>query len=305
MVDRSKRRRSGRHDALVPSLAILCSTLLWGTLWIPLRQLDNAGLSEAWATTAGFMLPLVFLLPLGLVRWHRIVTGGRPLIAAGFVMAVCIALYAEGLLRGYVARVMLLFYLTPVWSTLLARFMLGQPMTRRRLVTIVLGLAGMFVVLGAGEGLPLPRTVAEWMGLLSGFCWGLSMVYVRRAEHASDSDKVIVHFIFLGFVFFLLTLIPGGRSWTTPTAAAFLRSANWLMAFGFIWMPAVIWLTMFGGSRLDPGRVAVLLMLEIVVGLASAALLTDEPFGPREVLGAMLIMSACGAELFAANPDPP
>ena len=289
----------------MPSLAILFSTFLWGTLWIPLRQLDSAGLSGAWATTGGFMLPLLFLLPLGVVRWQRIVSGGRPLVTAGFVMAVCIALYAEGLLRGYVARVMLLFYLTPVWSTLLARFMLDEPVTRHRLVTIVLGLAGMFAVLGIGEGLPVPRTVAEWMGLLSGFCWGLSMVYIRRAQNSSDFDKMFVHFVFLGVVFFLFTLIPGGRGWMVPTAAVFLRSASWLFAFGFIWMPAVIWLTMFGGSRLEPGRVAILLMLEIVVGLASAAALTSEPFGAREVLGALLIMSASGSELFGASAEPP
>lgn len=296
---------SGRHGALVPSLAILFSTFLWGTLWIPLRQLDNAGLSGAWAMFPGVALPLVLLLPLGLLRWRRLAAGGRPLLAAGFIMAVCIALYAEALLRGTVARVMLLFYLTPVWSTLLARFMLAHPLTRRRVATIILGLAGMVIVFGAGDGPPLPRSVAEWMGLLSGFCWGLSMVYIRRAEGSSDLDKTFVFFVFFGCVFLLLTLVPGGRNWTTPTAEILMRSAGWVLALGLVWMPVVIWLTMFGGSRLDPGRVAVLLMLEIVVGLASAALLTDEPFGLREMLAALLIMSASGSEVLAGNPEPP
>lgn len=288
-----------RAATLLPSLAILLSTVLWGTLWIPLRQLDQAGLSGAWATTGGFLLPLLCLVPLGLKRRRSIAAAGRPLFAAGFVMALCIALYSEGLLRGTVARVMLLFYLTPVWSTLLAWRMLGEPLTRSRILTILLGLAGMFVVFGAGDGIPLPRAIAEWMGLLSGFCWGLSMVYIRRAETSSELDKTFVYFLFVGVAFVLLTLIPGGRSWAPPTGPVLLGSAGWLLAFGLFWMPAVIWLTMFGGSRLDPGRVAVLLMFEIVVGLASAALLTDEPFGGRELLGAMLILSATGSELFA------
>lgn len=290
-----------RLETLAPSLAILVSTLFWGTLWIPLRQLDHTGLGGAWATTGGFVIPLVMLLPFALVRRRRIAAGGWPLLAAGVLMATCIALYAEALLRGTVARVILLFYLTPVWSTLLGRWMLGHPITGARVATIVLGLLGMFTVFGTSDGLPLPRAVAEWMGLLSGFFWGWSMVYIRRVEHASEFDKVFVHFLFVGLLFFLFTLIPGGRSWTMPTPALLLHSANWLLAFGIIWMPAVLWLTMFGGSRIDPGRVAILLMLEVVIGLASAAMLTEEPLGTRELLGAGLIVAACGSEFFAAE----
>jgi drug/metabolite transporter (DMT)-like permease len=291
-----------RADRLTPSLAILVSTVLWGTLWIPLRHLNAAGLGGPWATAASFILPLLVLLPFGLIRWRIILAGGWPLVQAGFLMAICVALYAEALLRGYVARVILLFYLTPVWSTLLAWVLLGDPITRTRIVTVALGLAGMSIVFGAGNGVPVPRTAAEWMGLLSGFCWGWSMVSLRRVAHAAEFDKVFVQFLFVGALFLLLTLVPGGRPWPVPTPDVLLGSASWLLLFGLAWMPAVLWLTMFGGSRLDPGRVAVLLMLEVVVGLASAALLTDEPFGRRELVGAICIIAACGSEFFSAGP---
>jgi drug/metabolite transporter (DMT)-like permease len=288
-----------RADTLAPSIAILVSTLFWGTLWIPLRQLDAAGLGGPWATTAGFTIPLLVFFPVALIRRRTIIAGGWPLAQAGFLMATCLALYAEALLRGYVARVVLLFYLTPVWSTVLARAVLGDRITGIRMVTIVLGLLGMFIVFGIGNGLPIPRTVAEWMGLLSGFLWGASMVSIRRvAPHASDFDKVFVLLLFVGVLFLLITLVPGGRPWVIPRAEILIRSATWLLLFGLIWMPVVLWLTMFGGTRLDPGRVAVLLMLEVVIALASAALLTNEPFGPREFIGAVFIVAACGAEFF-------
>jgi drug/metabolite transporter (DMT)-like permease len=282
-------------------MAILASTVLWGTLWIPLRQLDAVGLNGAWATTGGFALPLLVLLPLGVSRRRGIAAGGRPLVAAGFLLAVSVALYAEALLRGHVGRVILLFYLTPVWSTLLARLFLRNPITGRRVVTIALGLAGMFVVFGAGAGFPLPRSVAEGMGLLSGFLWGSAMVSLRTVDNASDLEKTIVPFFFLAAVFFLFTLIPGGRHWAIPTAAAVADSAHWLLALGFVWMPFVFALTIYGGSRIDPGQVALLLMLEIVIGLTSAALLAGEPFGMREGLGALLILGACAAEASASG----
>ncbi|MBI5504357.1 MAG: DMT family transporter, partial [Deltaproteobacteria bacterium] len=154
---------------------------------------------------------------------------------------------------------------------------------------------------------PLPRDTAEWMGLASGFLWGVSMVALRRVpSHASEFDKVFVQFVFLGAVFALLTLVPGGRPWMLPAPAVVLAAATWLLLLGLVWMPVVLWLTMFGGSRLDPGRVAVLLTLEVVIGLASAALLTHEPFGARELAGAVLIIAACGSEFFSrgAAPDP-
>ena len=286
-------------DTLTPSVAILVSTLFWGTLWIPLRRLDAAGLGGPWATAAGFTIPLLVLFPVALTRWRTLAAGGWPLAQAGFLMALCLALYSEALLRGYVARVVLLFYLTPVWSTVLARVVLGDRITGIRVITVALGLLGMFVVFGIGNGLPVPRTVAEWMGLLAGFLWAASMVAIRRlAADASDFDKVFVLFLFAGVLFVLITLVPGGRPWVVPTAEIFTRSATWLLLFGLIWMPVVLWLTMFGGSRLDPGRVAVLLMLEVVVALTSAAALTNEPFGLRELVGAVFIVAACESEFF-------
>lgn len=285
------------NATLVPSLAIVLSTLLWGTFWIPMRALDRAGLGEVWPTTAGFTLPLVCLLPSAIARRRRIVGGGRLVLAIGFLMALSVALYAQGILRGEVARVILLFYLTPVWSTLLARWMLDYPLTRGRVTTIALGLAGMFVVFGGGSGLPLPRTAADWMGLLSGITWALALVYMRRGERIPDFDKLFVQFLFLGLTFLLLGLIPGGESWTLPYGGISHSAAAWLIGFGLLWVPAVMWLTIFGGSRLDPGRAAILLMFEVVVGLVSAAVLTSESFGANELVGAILIVSAGLSEL--------
>jgi len=283
---------------LAPTAAIVASTFMWGTLWIPLRQMNAAGLGEAFASTASFALCLLLLLPFALARWRRILEGGWPVLIAGLFMALAIALYAEGMVRGQVARVILLFYLTPVWSSLLGRAMLGEPITSRRVATILLGLSGMLVIFGIDAGIPLPRSAADWMGLAAGMTWAVSMVYVNRTAERPILDRIFVQFIFLAPAFYLLTLIPGAREVASMASGALGTAWFWLIAFALLWMLPVVWLSMFGGSRLDPGRVAIFLMLEIVVGLTSAALLTDETLGPRELLGAGLIMSATLAEVF-------
>ena len=102
----------------------------------------------------------------------------------------------------------------------------------------------------------------------------------------------------------LLEQLPGGVAGAGPELQAFLRCVPWLLAFAGIWMLPVVWLTIFGASRLDPVRVAIFLMLEIVVGVSTAALLAGEPFGARELAGAVLILGASGVEITAKRrPD--
>lgn len=291
-----------RAPGVAPNAAILFSTLLWGTFWIPLRQLHEAGLSDATATTASFALCLLLLLPVGLVRWRRLLAGGWPVALAGLCMALGIALYAEGLVRGQVARVILLFYLAPVWSVLLGRVMLGVPITRLRVLIIVLGFAGMLVIFGVEAGVPLPQSLGDWMGLASGLIWSLAMVYVNRTAARPDFDRVFVQFIFLAPAFYLLTLIPGPRDPVGLEAGLLLGASAWLFAFALVWVLPLVWLSVFGGSALDPGRVAIFLLFDIVIGLGTSAWLTTETLGPRELIGAALIIAAGVGEVFSKQP---
>jgi len=158
-------------------------------------------------------------------------------------------------------------------------------------------------VFGSDRGLTLPRMGADWMGLLSGICWAWSLVRLRRAGNTANFDKVFVQFLFLGPSFFLLTLIPGAQGAPFAPAVISIRAVGWLSLFGLVWMPSAIWLTLFGGSRIDPGRAAVLFMSEVVVGLLSAAILTNEPLPASELLGAALILAAGSWEFFVGGPS--
>ena len=89
-----------------------------------------------------------------------------------------------------------------------------------------------------------------------------------------------------------------------PSGVGLAAAVPWLIALALAWTLSVIWLTAFGGSGIDPGRVAILLMLEVVLGLVSAAWLTNEPFGVRELVGGMLIVNAGATEFVAGTMRP-
>jgi drug/metabolite transporter (DMT)-like permease len=57
-------------------------------------------------------------------------------------------------------------------------------------------------------------------------------------------------------------------------------------------MLPICYLTIWPTTLLSPGRVGMLLMVEVIVGVASAAILTEDQFGLRELAGTLLIISA-------------
>ena len=85
---------------------------------------------------------------------------------------------------GDVVRVVLLFYLMPLWAVLLARLLLDERSTALALLRVALALAGAAVVLWPqGGGWPLPRSLADWLGVVGGFAFALNNVMLRREAH--------------------------------------------------------------------------------------------------------------------------
>ena len=275
------------------------------------RKLDALGHGTIWLIAAGVTLPALLLLPHALRNWQRISSGGWPLFLCGLALALTCTFYAEGAMRGNVARVILLFYLTPVWSTLLARWILQEPITGRRLLTIALGMCGMWILLGGGSGsfIPRPADTAEWMGLAAGIFWACATVSIQKTRKLPILDIAFPGFALFALCFISVTLIPGGRTWQSLPELALVDALLWVVLIAVLWHLPAILLTLFGAAEVEPGRVAILLMMEVVVGVGSAALLTDEVFGLRELIGALFIVSAGVAEfvpiprLFVKKPD--
>lgn len=280
------------------SNAILATTILWGTFWIPLRQLDALGNGSIFFTGAGMTLPLLILLPWLIKRRHRIAAVGLPILLLGISFAVAGSFYAEGALRGNVARVILLFYLTPVWSTLLARWMLNEPITHRRLITLALGLTGMYIILRVESWLPVPQDAAEWFGLIAGISWGFAMVFTQRCKSVAIIDLTAVIMLCYAVVFLSLSLLPGGREWSFDSSLLSGYAIVWILALALIWNIPATGLTLYGAVVIEPGKVAILLMLEVIIGVGTAAWLTDDPFGSREIIGGILIIAAGLTEFF-------
>ena len=279
---------------LRPDLAVLLSAAMWGTIWIPVREISGGGLDSGLAAALGTVTAIVVLLP-HVLRNRRTVVFSRRVWWISFLLGFGVALYWEGMVRGNVARVVLLFYLMPVWTVILARLINGEAATPRRIVGVVLGMSGMLVVFSADGGVPLPTTLADYMGLASGVFWALAFVLCAKpGMEKTTLAQLLGSLLILAPSVWLLTLLPGLREGPGVIADApgISLTVLWLVALGLIWLLPGMFMTLFGADHLQPGQVAIFLMVEVVVALVSSAILIDEPFGLREVAGAILILGA-------------
>ena len=140
------------RSTLLPSLAVAGSGLIWGIWWLPLRNLEGAGLTGNWANVAVYALAALLTAPFAFVLRRRVAAQLRALIIIGLISGVSLCLWNYALITGNIVRVTLLFYLAPVWCTALSLVVFREPVRAMRLLTIVGGLAGAAVLVGIEKG---------------------------------------------------------------------------------------------------------------------------------------------------------
>ena len=282
-----------------PNFAIILSTLLWGTWWFPLRLLNESANNNAIPLTLSFLIAGLFLLCFSLKNVHLLSKRNIVLtLVAATMGAAAMCLYNEGLLRGNVARILIFFYLTAVWSTIIEIVFLKVPLTISRALSITAGFIGLFIITGLDKGNFLPNSLADIFGILSGLLWSIcaSLIRVNKELDVNFGTSI---FILMGGVFVLLaTLLPDGQIISGFNSQILFQTYLIILAFAFIWLLPGYWLITYGQNQVDPGRAGILLMFEVVIGIISAYLIANELISIRELLGALFILSAPLLELY-------
>jgi drug/metabolite transporter (DMT)-like permease len=289
----------GGRTTLIPSLAVAASAVFWGTTWIPLRKIAGPGVPTAWSGALIYIVPALIVLPLIAFRWQRVWAGGWPLLAAALAVGACNGLFAVSMTLGEVGMAILLFYLNPIWATLLERCFIGTPITRNRLAGIALGLLGMVALQGLAGRWPVPSNVSEWLGFLAGVCWAIGLVATNMARNSSMIEKTFLQFIFAAASSVALVFMVGSiEAWPTPSGL--ITSLPWILAAAGLWVVPAMGLSLWGASLMSPARASMLLMLEVLVGVGSAAWLAGEDLGLNKVIGGALILSASLVEAWGS-----
>jgi len=275
-----------------PELVVVLASAAWGLFWIPLRAIERLGLGPAWATLSQFLVPLAILTPFAILRWRRGQPTGIRGYRTGLLIGSAVALYLESLLLTDVARALILFYAMPAWGTILEVGLMGRPFTRWRGISLILSLSGMLIILGIGSPLSFSINIGDLMALLSGILFAFGAMRVRQAPETSVFEQILAFFLYGSVAALALPVLPLAVLGQPPSIDQLVVIAPWLLLIAGGFLIPVMWGIYWGSSQVDPGRLGILLQIEAVVGIFSAALLTGEPFGLREAIGAVLVISA-------------
>ena len=278
--------RSNHH--ILPVLSLLLTASLWGLIWYPLRLLEGQGLSGLWVTLSSYGATLA----LGLIwLWrNRRDWQYKPLVLGMMMLAVgwCNVAFVLAILDGTVLRVLLLFYLSPLWALLLGWVLLKEHPGTSGLLVFVVALAGAITMLWDSEmGMPWPRDRADWLAVSSGFAFSFANVMVRKSRRISMQTKSAASW--LGVV-----LVAGVWILIVQEPFPLVQASTWFAAallgwFGFVVMTVTV---IYGVSHMPVHRSAVILLFELVVGAVSSLILTDERVLLQEWLGGALILTA-------------
>ena len=279
------------------SLIIVVSSCAWGLYWLPLRSIEQSGIVGSWSIVLVNACPLIILVPLIFFNLDKLKKYPKPILFAGIMIGAAFTFYANGLVQTSVIRATLLFYLSPIWSTIIGIIWLNERLTIARVISIIVALIGLILLLYDFRNQETAMlNFGDFSSILSGLFWALGASILKKWSKLPIIPlTAIVYFSTTSLSILLATIV-----YKAPIPSLALIGQNFSTAF--IWSVIVLlpsFCIIFRISQiLFPGRVGILMMSEVAVAVISAKiLLPEEQMVILQWIGASAILLAGVVEI--------
>lgn len=279
----------------------LCGmTLLWGLSWPAARALAQSLpllSSSAWR----FSLAAVVLL-----SWSRLSKGAWPVLSArqwwGLVAAGTVGVFGYtvffmfGLSQVEASRAAVVVTTNPVFVTLAAAWLFGEPFNRWIALGLALAVLGAATVMTQGQPWALLLGgvgLGEWLLVGCILTWAAYSLMAKRLMVGVDSltATAVSAAVGCGLLWAVALAVEGPQVALETLPQVTLREAGLLlfMALG----PTVLSYVWFfrGIAALGAGVASSYISLVPVVGVGSAVLLLDEPLGASLLVGGVMALA--------------
>jgi drug/metabolite transporter (DMT)-like permease len=285
-VEASRRRRRGQ-------IYVALAAVAWSTAGVLQRQLtlDTATQVAGRAAFAGAAL----FAYVAVSERGGVVRAFRSVGLAGVAVAVCVAIASGGFIAALnhtsVARVLFILAIAPVLAALIARVALGEPITRLTALAMALALGGVGLMLGApGEG----SLVGDVLSFVVALAFAVMVVITRWRHDVSMAPAAC-----LAQVILVAAFLP----FASPDAIGG-EDVWWLAALG-IGQIGVGFALLTVGARLIPAaQVALITLLETVLGPLWVWIALDERPSTLTLVGGAVVIAAIVLQTRAAAPEP-
>jgi len=198
----------GKNKAFI---YLTATYFLWGTLHVAQRYLLTTGVTPL---TVGFFRYGLALVALYLLTRHipkpKIARGDWKYIVMiglfGYYCNVICTLLANSLLSASMSA--LLGTMSPVVVSIVAVFVLKEPLTRVRTLCLVLAVCGAIIISGGAE------SVGKWVGVVfsisAAVFWGFATVFVRKVSVRYDSTVITMYAVAFSLVLHTPSMVISG-----------------------------------------------------------------------------------------------
>ena len=272
----------------LPIFSLLFGAFVWGIIWYPYRLMANAGVSGIYSSFYVFILTIAIALPYFFITKKKVPIWSKDFWLLALVAGYTNISYVLAVIDGEVVRVMLLFYLSPVWTIFLAHFMLNEDTQKRHYIAVFISLIGAFIMFWEPGYLIHLDSKSDWLALSSGLGFAITNVMTRKHEHMTVNQKALA--IWLGVIVVAMLCIMFDKN-AMPTLDFFRPvDAAIMMAIALSLFLSTL-LVQFGVTQIKAVEASSFFLFEIVVAAISSYFLVGESIAFNEWLGGIFIIA--------------
>jgi len=279
---------SAQHSPRTASVMVFVASSLWGLLWVPMRLTESMGVAPLWVHFWFTTMPALFLACLCLRSTLQERENWSVYLLSGMFIGIGYTLYAVGLLVGSVSKTTVLFYLTPIWSTLLGMVFLAERPGPRRWVAIAMAMLGCCLVMQINP-LQMRLEPVDMLGVLSGVFWGMGTVVLRRYPDIDYKNATFAQYLCGTLITGVAILILAEEA---PRALATGKAAAMGAFFGILVFMSSFLMIIRIMQYMSPGRVGILMLSEALVAVLSAMIFLGEMLTVAQWAGVVVILTA-------------
>ena len=278
---------------LAPLLLLGALSLFWGLNW-PGMKVILSEMTVWWFRASCLVVGGAILMTLSALSGNRVrLEAGeiRPVMTCGsFAILGWMVFSAYGVSLMPAGRASIIAFTMPLWATMIAAVVLGERVTAARVTGLVLGVAGLAVLIGS-DLLVLGRApVGALFMLLAALSWATGTILIKKIPWRLPVLSNVAWQLLLSAV--PVTLV-AWFSEPLPAFTALSTKALIALVYLFLFPMSFCQWAYFKTVTLLPASVAAIgTLLVPVIGVYSSHLILGEAVGWSEFSALLLIVSA-------------
>lgn len=275
---------------------LFASSVGWGLTWVPIKALHDMGMDSMHMVLISFLSGLVVLLPITIRQFPQWKPALPFMLLIAFTGGTANASFQNALAHGDVVRVMILFYLLPLWSIIGGRVFLGEQIDKLRALAVILCLGGASLVLDVWRHAWGAITWIDVLAMISGLGLAATNILFRFTPVVPHASKV--GFMFMGCsVLIVASIFIMPPNVSLPSGQAIMIA----VLYGGVYLTMITLGTQWGVTHIEAGRSAVIIVTELIVAVVTSAAFTDAALTTINLVGVVLVMSAALLEAFRSD----